>query len=321
MLTNLNEIEKKRILELHDRFKKSVIFEQNVDVRTELQKILDTECIQRGKVVSLTFNDPNLKFAIKQESQKNPGTFRYYFFNDKMGSKDAQGNIIVNNVKWKSKIEGCVSSKKQNEVDKDVKLTQEEGGFMKREDINDTQNNIDNPLMYEKRVTKDGVVLYRKKFTGGVTGTGLTPDQQAVIKKWKDNDAKLKSELDPEQIKSWYSVIVSPKSEGIFSEDLIMYLDPASQNQAAIDVAFTKASQSQDMDKKSCKAKIDTFYNAFKKGKTFEPNIMQTMKYNVQKCAKQHEFKGLFDKTDKYLDILTGRIQGGPSEDSPFRLK
>jgi hypothetical protein len=317
----ITETEKERILELHDKFRKNLINEQNLDIRTELQKIVDGGCIPRGTLVSTTFTDPNLKFAIKQESQKTPGTFRYFFFNDKMGAKDAQGNIVVNNVTWKSKIEACLASKKQQQVDKDVKLTQEEGGFMKREDIKDTQNNIDNPEMYEKRITKDGVVLYRKKFTGGVTGAGLTPDQQAVIKKWKDNGALLKSELDPEQIKSWYSVIVSPKSEGIFSEDLIMYLDPASQNQAVIDVAFTKASQSQDMDKKSCKAKIDTFYNAFKKGKTFEPNVMQTMKYNVQKCAKQHEFKGLFDKTDKYLDVLTGRIQGGPSEDSPFRLK
>lgn len=319
-MNNFDEIEKKRILELHSRFQKNLIYEQSLDIRTELQKILDTKCIDRAKVIATTFTDPNLKFAIKQDSQKNPGTYRYYFFNDKMGTLDAQNNISVVNKAWKSKIDACLASKKQEQVDKDVKLTQAEGGFMKREDINDTQNNIDNPEMYEKRTTKDGVVLYRKKFTGGVTGPGLTPDQQAVIKKWKDRGALLKSELDPERIKSWYSVIVSPKSEGIFSEDLIMYLDPASQNQAAINLAFTNASQSQDMDKKSCKAKIDTFYNAFKKGKTFEPNVMQTMKYLVQKCAKQHQFKGLFDKTDKYLDILTGRIQGGPSEDSPFRL-
>jgi hypothetical protein len=52
----------------------------------------------------------------------------------------------------------------------------------------------------------------------------------------------------------------------------------------------------------------------------FEPSIHGPMKNLVQTCSDQFDFKGLFDKTDKYVDILTGRVEGGPAQSSLWRL-
>jgi hypothetical protein len=312
----------KRILEMHSNYKKSIIKEQGTDIQAELQKVFDSGCIQNAKgVVSMKSSStselpPASKFAIKQESAKNQGKFRYWFFDGRVGYMDG-GTFKFLSGKWSP--QSCFSQVKKQQSDKDVSLTKQEGGWKKREDINDTQSNIDNPQMYDKKTLPGGEVLYREKFVGGIT-SGLTQNQQIVIQKWKDKGYKLKSELNPEEIKGWVSILVSPKSEGIFSEDLIMYQNPGEVKVDDITKAFDNAIQLQTLNKKTCKANIEAFYIAWKKNMKFEPSIHGPMKNLVQTCSDQFDFKGLFDKTDKYVDILTGRVEGGPAQSSLWRL-
>ena len=69
------------------------------------------------------------------------------------------------------------------------------------------------------------VTIYRNKSLSGI-GSGLTASQKSVISDWSKQGYKLRNELTPEEAKTFKSKVVSPESDGIFSQDLIMFFDP-----------------------------------------------------------------------------------------------
>lgn len=81
----VNDIEKKYILEIHSKMKKSFVNEQ-YDVRAELQKLIDTGCIRDGEVIKMESTDVLRTYAIKKKSVNETDTY-YYFFIDKSVAK------------------------------------------------------------------------------------------------------------------------------------------------------------------------------------------------------------------------------------------
>jgi len=208
-----------------------------------------------------------------------------------------------------------------------LQLTQKEGEWKKRKDITDTDSNIENPQMYEKKVV-NGVTLYRRISGKGIAGA-LDSRQQAVVNKWLAQGAKLEKDVDAEQAKTWTRKLVSPKSDGLFSEDFYMYFPPTTITNAKITAAFQKAVQEQTPESpKDCKETIEAYYSAFKKKKVIEPNMLNAMREKVQACKNEYygswgAFRG-GNKIDEYLDMLSGVKAGGPSsygKDSIWRIQ
>jgi hypothetical protein len=209
-----------------------------------------------------------------------------------------------------------------------IDKTKQEGDFKTKEELIkvDTEQNLENPVMYEKKVV-NGVTLYRRKISGGI-GAALTKDQQDIVNKWTSQGAKLRKDLDPEQAKTWAARVVSPASEGYFSQDLIMYFDPSvTVKDAAITTTIQQSLQNRiPTDQKDCKNTIEAYYLAFKKKRPLEPNEFEALKAKTQACKNEYGGDwGILSggrRMDNYLDIMSGGI-GGPSrrgEDSKWRL-
>ena len=91
-MNNITQIDRDSILEMHSKMKKPLISEQvDTDLKTKLNKILTDGCVKNGKIVTLQTKNPALQFAIKQESTKTPGKFRYFFADGRAGIFDANG--------------------------------------------------------------------------------------------------------------------------------------------------------------------------------------------------------------------------------------
>ena len=158
-------------------------------------------------------------------------------------------------------------------TDANIELTKKEGGWKTYDELiaSDTKENIMNPLMYEKKIV-DGIALYRRTSGKGITG-GLDERQQKVVDKWKSQGAKLENEVDAEQAKTWTRKMVSPKSEGLFSEDFYMYFPPSTITNTEITSAFADAVRDQTPESsEDCKKTIEAYYMAFKKKKKIVKN-------------------------------------------------
>ena len=105
MKFKLDDKEIQNILEMHAKMKRKPIKEQaataqpTVSVDKQLQGFLDSGCIPFGTVVKMQSTNPNLQYAIKQESTKTPGKFRYLFI-DKRAFVSEGGKFTQLPVNW-----------------------------------------------------------------------------------------------------------------------------------------------------------------------------------------------------------------------------
>jgi hypothetical protein len=305
-MNNITQKDKEAILEMHSKMKKPLISEQvDADLKSKLNKILTDGCVKNGKIVTMQTKNPALQFAIKQESTKTPGKFRYFFADGRAGIFDDNGKFQAANAA-------------------DTALVQQEGGWAEAKDIKTTRENLENPQMFEKKVV-NGVTLYRSIINKGVTG-GLTPEQIKVIKKYTDLGGKLRKDLDAEEAQTWSSKVVYPAGT-LFAEDLVMFFPPKNvvgADGGNIEQQFTKAISNQTpTSKRDCRDTIEAYYEAWRTKKRVEPNTLLPMKEKVQACANEFEGKwgGILSRIDNYVDILKGNKEGGPLSDSKWRIE
>lgn len=297
-------------------------------VQEQLQGFVDDGCVKNGVVVPMNpKNEKNKQFAIKQESTKNLGKFRYFFVDFTYGAVGADGTFQMATNKWECNVANMAANKATaTQAQTNLTLTKKEGNWKERGNITDTDANVNNTQMYQKQVV-NGVTLYRRISGMGIAGS-LDTRQKAVIDKWVAMGAMFEDKVDAEQSKIWTRKLVSPKSDGLFSEDFYMYLPPNTVNKDEITTAFQSAVTDQTPKSKSdCKTAIEAYYMAFKTKKRIEPNTLTAMKEKVQACINQFNGQwgiGAFTKVDDYANILRGVKPGGPSSyggDSQWRLK
>jgi hypothetical protein len=339
-MNNITQIDRDSILEMHSKMKKPLISEQVVtDLKSQLNKILTDGCVKNGKIVTMQTKNPALQFAIKQESTKTPGKFRYFFADGRAGIFDANGKFQflpgkLDCTEVQQAAAQAVTAATQAANAADTALVQQEGGWAEAKDIKTTRENLENPQMFEKKVV-NGVTLYRSVINKGVTG-GLTPEQVKVIKKYTDLGGKLRKDLDAEEAQTWSSKVVYPAGT-LFAEDLVMFFPPGnvvgsnrdevtkdSSMGSKIEDEFKKASQNQTpTSKRDCKDTIESYYEAWRTKKRIEPNTLLPMKEKVQACANEFEGKwgGILSRIDNYVDILRGDKEGGPLSDSKWRIE
>jgi hypothetical protein len=329
-MNNITQIDKDSILEMHSKMKKPLISEQvDTDLKTKLNKILTDGCVKNGKIVTLQTKNPALQFAIKQESTKTPGKFRYFFADGRAGIFNVDGKFEFLSGKLDcSEIQQAAAAATLSATtaanNADTALVQQEGGWQEAKDIKTTRENLENPQMFEKKVV-NGVTLYRSVISKGVTG-GLTPEQIKVIKKYTDLGGKLRKDLDAEEAQTWSSKVVYPAGT-LFAEDLVMFFPPKNvvgADGGNIEQQFTKAISNQTpTSKRDCRDTIEAYYEAWRTKKRVEPNTLLPMKEKVQACANEFEGKwgGILSRIDNYVDILKGNKEGGPLSDSKWRIE
>jgi len=341
----ITEQEKKEILEKHNLFKK--VLKSKSEVKRLMVNEQSTPTSGGGVEFLIAARDKGCQIAKGAVLKGAPGKATvlykradydspngYFKIGDELYIKDnftfdvvttdVDGKkTVITNRRW-----NCPALTKpvEDQIKTNINLTQKEGGWKKRENITDTDANVNNPQMYEKQVV-NGETLYRRISGKGIAGA-LDDRQQVVVTKWEEQGAKLEKDVDAEQSKTWSRKLVSPKSDGLFSEDFYMYFPPNTVNNAAILTAFQGAVTDQTAGSKSdCKTAIEAYYSAFKIKAKIEPNTMEPMKEKVQACVTQFKGKWGFmggGKIDEILDILSGVKVGGPSSyggDSKWRLK
>ena len=323
---NITQTDRESILEMHSKMKKPLISEQvDTDLKTKLNKILTDGCVKNGKIVSLQTTNPALQFAIKQESTKTPGKFRYFF-------ADGRAGMFDENKKFKflpgkldcTEVQQAAAAATTAANVADTALVQQEGGWKEAKDIKTTRENLENPKLFEKKVV-NGVTLYRSVISSGVTA-GLTDEQIKVIKKYTDLGGKLRKDLDAEEAQTWTSKVVYPAGT-LFSEDLVMFFPPSNSIGADggnVEQQFTNAISNQTpTSKRDCKDTIEAYYEAWRTKKRIEPNTLLPMKEKVQACANEFQGKwgGVLSRIDNYVDILRGDKEGGPLSDSKWRIE
>jgi len=288
-MNNITQIDRDSILEMHSKMKKPLISEQVVtDLKSQLNKILTDGCVKNGKIVTMQTKNPALQFAIKQESTKTPGKFRYFFADGRAGIFDTNGKFQflpgkLDCTEVQQAAAQAVTAATQAANAADTALVQQEGGWAEAKDIKTTRENLENPQMFEKKVV-NGVTLYRSVISKGVTG-GLTPEQIKVIKKYTDLGGKLRKDLDAEEAQTWSSKVVYPAGT-LFAEDLVMFFPPKNvvgADGGNIEQQFTKAISNQTpTSKRDCKDTIEAYYEAWRTKKRIEPNTLLPMKEKVQ---------------------------------------
>jgi hypothetical protein len=329
-MNNITQKDKEAILEMHSKMKKPLISEQvDADLKSKLNKILTDGCVKNGKIVTMQTKNPALQFAIKQESTKTPGKFRYFFADGRAGIFDDNGKFQflpgkLDCTEVQQAAAQAVTAATQAANAADTALVQQEGGWAEAKDIKTTRENLENPQMFEKKVV-NGVTLYRSVISKGVTG-GLTPEQIKVIKKYTDLGGKLRKDLDAEEAQTWSSKVVYPAGT-LFAEDLVMFFPPKNvvgADGGNIEQQFTKAISNQTpTSKRDCRDTIEAYYEAWRTKKRVEPNTLLPMKEKVQACANEFEGKwgGILSRIDNYVDILKGNKEGGPLSDSKWRIE
>lgn len=333
----VEESEVKRILSLH-----KVITEQEATavpaVDPLLKKLRDAVsagCLSNGKIYFNKTKNMYYYRGVKQSTKQEIDFFPDMTYKFVDGSKNGNWKCDIAAFETAKAAQSAATSATTASSNTNIANTKKEGDFKTKEELIqvDTEQNIENPVMYEKKVV-NGVTLYRRKVSGGI-GSALTKDQQDIVAKWEAQGGKLRKDLDPEQAKIWVSRVVSPASEGYFSQDLIMYFDPnqtiqgvgTGETKTNITTEIQKAVNSRiPTDQKDCKKTIEAYYVSFKKKRPLEPNEFEALKYKTQAC--KNEFYGDWgvlgggNKMDKILDIMSGGV-GGPSrrgEDAKWKL-
>jgi len=320
----IDNSEIKRILEMHNKLNpKRVLLEQANNVETELQRIIDTGCIKDGKIVRMKSSNPKYQFAIKKESKKNPGKFRYFYV-DYTAAEFENGKPKVIPGKWR-----CDEKKIRQEIE-NYKKTGDGGGWMEYDEaVKSNTISWSNEDTYEKK-PYNGVFLYRAKQRAGQTP--LTEDQLAYVKPYLD--AKWLLPSDPKLTgpdKDLYERVVVPGSQQAFGgQGIIMYqpTEDIKLRQSDIISKAETAIASRSFSKKDCKDFIRQYWEMYKvDGSNSRRQPEERLKTAAQMCVRQHygDYSGFGDKFNKMMDALTGRIGEydnfpAPLTKSPWRL-
>ena len=337
----IEESEKNRILNMHQSLlKEQASGDVSKPVKDQLQSFIDKGCFPNGnpKVVPMKSKG----YAIKIESTKTPGKFRYFFIDNTVGQME-NGTFQYLPSKWSCDTQKLEAKKaEQNAIttanNANIEKIKKEGNWNTKKELLDsgeTEQNLENPLMYEKGVFS-GETLYRRK-TASSIGTGLTQDQKNLIKYYEDLGYKLRKDLKGEDIDIFKSEIVSPASDGIFSQDLVMYYDPRTSKEgitsgdSKVNITTIRQNAVNDTtvtDKNDCKQTIEAYYITWKKKRVITPRNFRALKTKTQACKNEFygDWGGLLSggkKVDELLDIMSGVKPGGPSSaggDAQWRL-
>ena len=275
---NITQIDRESILEMHSKMKKPLISEQVVaDLKGQLNKILTDGCVKNGKIVTMQTKNPALQFAIKQESTKTPGKFRYFFADGRAGIFDANGKFqfLPGKLDCTEVQQQKLSDKEKVEKDKETQLT------------TDAKNK------------KDAYIL---KFSGAPYNYQFNVE---------DINKQNFTELDPVNDLRVPAGIFAVTDK--FYSDPSLNKDIKGSDDSVLD----KVLDNQSVNRNACRKNIEDYYKSYKRRNSVEIDAAKIIKAKriVQSCKDEHYGKwgvlGGGNKLDEMLDIMSGG-SGGP---------
>lgn len=324
------ETEKKEILSMH-----KVLFNEQTTkggINSEedtLRKLMKSGCIKNGKLLT---NSDRSKFVYRlvTKSGKEIDFFADMTYKFKDGSKSG---------KWTcpqlANLESTEASATQAAADIESKIATEiKKGWKKIEDLRKEGADLTTlDRVYDTQVIGT-VTLYRPKgssttFTPNTSTAQFNQDQLDFIDRFTTRGYK----LNPTRIEQSTMVKITDKELGapgdLFPNGLVMWYDPNLQSTMSgrDDTILGDIITNQSVDKNVCRKNIEDWYEGFKRRNSIvvEPSTMTKAKRIVQACNDEHYgewgIAGRGKKFDNILDILTGRAQGGPGQNSPWRIK
>jgi hypothetical protein len=354
MKFNINIDEKYRILEMHSKERNFLLKEQTDNLKQKLDQISDNY-ITGGTVVGISgFSDPNLKMAIKKESKKNPGTFRYFFVDGRVGDI-IDGKIVIINEKWN------VEDYLRKIPEKQLNLQREVNWFTKQELINKgiPVDQIDNVNMYQRK-EQNGIILYREIQDKG-TPSKFSQRQKDIIKSFEASGYYPCNEFEIGLQLQRYELHKDPKYTGIFDvpvelcksnvsggkppkyhkkdtsdtsntgeTDQNSSVEPAPEGlkntEELEDPNYLKELTAQKLNKNKCREHLSNYYTFWRNNLEISDQSFVNLKGITQACINNFDFRGgMFRKTDDYVKVMTGMrasngIGPGPGKDSNGRV-
>ena len=335
MKINLNESEIKRILEMHSKEKKSkFIIKEQSSTKDDLSEMIAQGCVPGGKVVQMTYKPPR-DYSIRLESTTNPGNFRYFFTDGSVGQKSITVPFKMTTMTWD--VASCrskIAQKKNQTITADLQAKLDDlkkrEGWVEYEELEKNgmskqgadQGKYGDPKIFDLGGGKS-VKLYKKPGAQGITSVGYTKEQTDLIAKYHDKGYKLKDELTADE-QDWIFQPINipgmPKGWG-------MYQDPTEIANKADATDFEQLSDDQNIDLKTCKDKLESYTDAFRKRKVIKVSTFNQMKATVQACVNQHHPKWGGLRPGYFRDMvetMKGMKKGGPSsygDDAKWKLQ
>jgi len=335
----IEESEKTKILSMHKSFLKEQSSNEEVEeqdvkggINSEediLRKAISVGCLKSGKLLT-NANRSKFVYRATTKSGKEVDFFAdmSYKFRDGSGSG-----------KWAcpqlATAAAAEATAQQTTADNESKIqTELKKGWKKLETLKAEGVDLTTLDKVFDKIVIGNVTLYRPKgssttFTPNTSTTQFNQDQLDFIDRFTTRGYK----LNPTRVEQSTMVKITDKELGapgdLFPNGLVMWYDPNLQSTMSgkDDTILGDIISNQSVDKNVCRKNIEDWYEGFKRRNSIvvEPSTMTKAKRIVQACNDEHYgewgIAGRGKKFDNILDILTGRAQGGPGQNSPWRIK
>ena len=340
-MNNITQIDRESILEMHFKMKKPLISEQVVtDLKSQLNKILTDGCVKNGKIVTMQTKNPALQFAIKQESTKTPGKFRYFFADGRAGIFNADGKFEflpgkLDCTEVQQAAAQAVTAATQSEIDSKI-ATEMKKGWKKLETLKAEGVDLTTLDKVFDKIVIGNVTLFRPKgssttFTSGTSTADFNNNQQSFVDTFIAKGYK----LNPTRLEQNSLVKVTGEQLGapadLFPNGLVMWYDPNKQStiRGGENSILGDILDNQSINKNTCRKNVKDFFELYRRRNSaqVDPATVDRAKRIVQACRDEHYGKwGVTGgkNVDEMLDILSGRKEGGPLSTGPsaiFRIK
>lgn len=356
----INNSEKKNILEQHNKFKnilkerlentkKGLVLEQVVSTGDELIKKAQKVCSKftSGTFVKLTNGNLAIKVTVINDNPPKYMTGDILVVKSDM-TYDVYDGTSAAQKKWTKKgtytwkcdaiykdaRQAATTASQAVTADLTAKLAdlKSREGWVEYDELELPANGMskqgaDNGKYGDPKIFDLGggksVKLYKKPGDEGVTNTGYTKEQTDTIGKYHDKGYKLTDELTNDEKLSWRFEKISVPG---LPADWGMWVEPSGIAQKADATDFEQFSTNQDIDSKTCKDKLESYYDAFTKRKVFPVSTFNSMKETVQYCVNQHHPRWGGLRPGHFRDMVTIMKggKGGPSSygsDAKWKLQ
>jgi len=320
----IKEEEKNLILNMHSKMgNNKIVLEQasSTGIDAQLQSFIDDGRVVNGKVVQLNSTNPQLKFAIKQESTKTPGKFRYLFIDKRIATLENGKFVFMKDTVWQP-------AQPKPKVDLnagDIENLIKSGVWFKKEDLfkqGISQDELESNWAQHPKYKN----LYKRQGVGPSKSDGFTSEQQSFVDAWMENPEVADSinrgiyKINPSAADfatgQWRkeNYFIADNSEDYFPAD--------SKGVKGLKVYFNNAKVTENLSRENCRVKIKEFADKFKL-RDSKPQSAQWISSNrafVQQCADNFKFGGALSNIDNDLNLVGGMIEGGAGNSSPWHI-
>jgi hypothetical protein len=294
---NIEESEKSRILAMH----KSLLKEQGSATQTktvdvQLQEFIDNGCFPNGNptLVKMKSTNPQKTYAVKLESTKTPGKFRYYFIDNTVGEQE-NGKFTILTSKWSCdkltpKTTSQLTPQQQKSVDDLINFYNKgpEPLYQKEEPTADQLAKKEWEKVNLKNEDKFEDIIFTDYFIWKKTGLRQTqsPQQKNIITTytnagWQDIGGK----LNPAEADKYLTIDLKEDYPKEFPESyMLVKLIKSVDIDTLIEELNGLVNSNNFSDRKTCKEIIEKYSAAKNKNAYVDNAVLKNWKIAINAC-------------------------------------